>query len=85
MLVRATVAVALFTVNIWALDVPPPGVVLKTVILSVPTTVRSLAGIDTVNRVALTYVVVLSEPLNRTIELDIKLVPSTVIVKPTSP
>jgi len=35
----------LFTVKIWALDVPPPGVGLNTVMLNVPAVVRSLAGI----------------------------------------
>lgn len=45
----------------------------------------SLAGIAAVNRVALTTVVGLSRPFQRTLELAMKLDPSTLRVKPTPP
>jgi len=56
-----TVRVALLTVRVWTLDMPPPGVGLNTVILLAPAVVRSLAGIVPVSWVELTKVVV--EPL----------------------
>ena len=79
------VGTGLLTVKAWALDVPPPGVGLKTVILNVPAVVRSLAGMVAVSWVADTYVVVLEEPSNFTTEDETKLVPLTVIVNSASP
>ncbi len=61
-------------------EVPPPEV--KTVMLLVPVEVRSEAGIEAVNLVEETNVVVRFEPLNLTTEFETKLVPLTVIVKP---
>src|SRR5207248_2550237 len=43
------VGAGLLTVNVCALEVPPPGVGFVTVMLNVPAVVRSLAGIDAVN------------------------------------
>jgi hypothetical protein len=43
------VGTGLFTVKVWALDVPPPGAGVKTVMSKVPAAVRSLAGIVAIN------------------------------------
>ena len=82
--VPATVGNA-FTIKLTLPDVPPPGVGLKTVIGNVPDVAMLPAVIEAVNWVELTKVVVLSTPLNRTMEPLIKLVPFTVKVKATSP
>jgi hypothetical protein len=75
----------LFTVRVWALDVPPPGAGFVTVMLNVPPVVRSLAGIAAVNCVALPKVVARAEPLKFTTDVETKLVPFTVIVNAVSP
>jgi energy-converting hydrogenase Eha subunit G len=81
-----TVRVASLTVRVWALDMPPPGVGLNTVILLAPAVVRSLAGIVPVSWVELTKAVVLSAPSRRTTDAPLtKFVPLTVKVKPASP
>ncbi len=80
-----TLRVAGLTVKVWALEVPPPGVGLVTVILNELVAVRSLAGIVADNCVELTYVVVLAEPLKFTTEVDTKFVPFTVKLKPEPP
>ena len=72
------------TVKVWALEVPPPGVGLKTVILWAPEVVKSVVGMDAVTWVEETNVVVRSEPSKRTMEPDTKLVPFTVMVKALS-
>lgn len=74
-----------FTVNVCALDVPPPGAGLTTVIENEFATVKSLAGIEAVNCVPETKVVVRGEPLKLTTEFETKFVPLTVIVKVASP
>ena len=51
---------------------------MKTVIVSILPTVKSLEGICPRSCVELTKVVCLSEPLNRTTEFDTKFVPFTV-------
>src|ERR1035437_2072962 len=79
------VGTRLLTVKLCGFDVPPPGVGLNTVILNVPPTVRSLAGIVAVNRVALTKVVVRAEPAKFTTDPDTKLVPLTVMMNCASP
>ena len=58
---------------------------MVTVIVSVPSTAISLAGIAAVSCVALTKVVVLLESLNCTTELERKFVPFTVNVNVVSP
>jgi len=68
------------TENACAFDSPPPGAGLKTVIGNDPIAVRSLAGIAAVTCVELMKVVVRLEPLKRTTELEMKLVPFTVSV-----
>jgi hypothetical protein len=79
------VVLALFTVNVWAFDAPPPPV-LNTVILNVPEMAMSLAGTAAVNCVSLTYVVVRFAPLNCTVDTPLtKFVPVTVIVNAVSP
>src|SRR5438552_3001033 len=75
------VGAGLLTVNVCALEVPPPGVGFVTVMLNVPAVVRSLAGIDAVNGVAVTYVVLRAEPGKLTTEVEPKFVPFTVRVK----
>ena len=47
--IEVVVGVRLFTVNVCALDVPPPGVGLKTVIEKVPAVVRSETGMVAVS------------------------------------
>src|SRR6266699_156094 len=73
------------TVKVCAFDIPPPGVGLNTVMLNVPAVVRSVAGIETVNCVELTTVVVLAEPANCTTDVDTKSVPFTVSVNAAAP
>jgi len=68
-------------VNVCALDVPPPGVGLKTVTLAVPAVVMSLAGMEAVSCVGPTYVVVRLPPFHLTTEVPTKFVPFTVRVK----
>src|SRR3989442_139820 len=73
-----------FTVNVCALEVPPPGAGFVTVIGNVPAVARSVGGIDAVNWVALTKVVVCAEPLKFTTDVERKFVPFTVSVKAAS-
>lgn len=79
------VGAGLLTVRLIALDVPPPGVGLNTVIAGVPAEARSAAVICAVNCVGLTTAVTRSLPLRRTIELLLKPVPLTVKAKAGSP
>ena len=79
------VGTGLFTVRTWALDVPPPGVPLVTVILKVPLVVRSDARMEAVSWVVETKVVVRASPAKLTTEVGIKFVPFTVNVKVASP
>ncbi len=79
------VGVTLFTVNVCALDVPPPGTGFVTVMLDVPAVVRSLAGMEAVSCVELIKVVVRAEPPKFTTEFVTKFVPLTVSVKTPSP
>ena len=72
-------------VKVWELEVPPPGVGLKTVTRAVPAVAMSAARIDAVTWVALTYVVVRFVPFHLTTELEMKFVPLTVRVKPDPP
>ena len=67
------------------MEVPPPGVGLKTVTLAVPAVAMSAARIDAVTWVALTYVVVRFVPFHLTTEPEMKLVPFTVRVKAAPP
>ena len=83
--ILVVVGTRLLTVNVCALEVPPPGAELVTVMLNVPAVVKSLAGIEAVTWVALTKLVVRGEPLKFTTELLTKLVPFTVSVKSASP
>ena len=74
---------ALLTVNVCAVDVPPPGVGLNAVILNVPTVVRSDAGMVACKVVALSTVVTRSLPLNCNTVLPVmKFVPVAYIVNP---
>jgi hypothetical protein len=79
------VGTGLLIVKVWGLDVPPPGVGLKTVTLAVPAVAMSAARIDAVTWVALTYVVVRFVPFHLTTDPEMKLVPFTVRVKPAPP
>jgi len=80
-----SVGVGLLMVRVSALDVPPPGVGLVTVIAAVPVDVISVARIAAVNCVALTNVVVRAVPLTLTVAPLTKLVPLTVSVKAPEP
>ena len=72
-------------VKVWAFEVPPPGVGLKTVTWAVPAVAMSAARIDAVTWVEETYVVVRFVPFHLTTELEMKFVPFTVRVKPAPP
>lgn len=74
----------LFTVNGSALDSPPPGRGLNTVMLNVPAVSRSDASIEASTRSLLTRRVTLSDPLNRTTEPAMNPVPFTVMVNASS-
>src|SRR5438477_80722 len=63
-----SVGAGLFTVNVCAAEVPPPGAGVTTVTCGVPAVARSEAGIAAVSWVALTSVVVRAAPLQRTLE-----------------
>ena len=69
------------TVRVIALEVPPPGLGLNTVILNDPGWRMALSWILAVNCVELTNVVSWLEPLRRTLEPETKLDPLTVSVK----
>jgi len=79
------VGTVLFTVKVWAFEVPPPGVPLTTVILKVPGAVMSEAGIVAVMLEDDTKDVVRAEPSKLTVEDALKPVPVTVIVKVEAP
>jgi len=83
--ILARVGAGLFTVKVRALEVPPPGAGLKTVMLNVPAVSKSIAEIAVVSWVPLTKVVVKSYPSSCTTESDVKFVPLTVREKPASP
>jgi hypothetical protein len=72
-------------VNVWALEVPPPGAGLNTVTWAVPAAAMSVAGIDAVNWVEEINVVARSAPFQRTTEFVTKLVPFTVNVNAAPP
>jgi hypothetical protein len=73
------------TVNVCALDVPPPGAEFVTVIGKAPAFATSGAVIEAVTCVELTNVVVRAEPLKLTVEVETKFVPFTVSVNALSP
>ena len=58
------VGTGLLTVNVNALDVPPPGVGLNTVTDEVPVAAMSVAGIAAVNWVEETKVVARADPFH---------------------
>jgi hypothetical protein len=70
------------TVKLTALEVPPPGEGLKTVIEYVPTAAMSLAVIAALSWVLLTKEVVRAEPFHSRTDVEIKSLPVTVKVKP---
>jgi hypothetical protein len=75
----------LFTENVWAPEVPPPGDGLTTVTLVVPATAMSAAMIAAVTCVLLTNVLVRLEPFHCTVDVLTKLVPLTVSVNAAPP
>lgn len=84
--VRVMVIFALFTENVCAFEVPPPGVGLNTVINAVSVAVSiSLGGNVACTEVADTNVVVLFDPFRRTTDCVLKPVPTTVRVVVASP
>lgn len=78
-------AAASRTVNVWALEVPPPGAGFTTVTADVVAVVRSDVRIAAVSVVIETNVVVRAEPSHRTEEEALKFVPVSVSVKPLLP
>src|SRR5256885_4805646 len=73
-----SVGAGLFTVNVCAAEVPPPGAAVTTVTCGFPAVARSDAGIAAVSWVALTNVVVRAAPFQRTLEPLTKPLPVTV-------
>jgi len=73
------------TLNVWALDVPPPGAGLKTVTAAVPAPAMSPGSIAAVSREADRKVVGRSPPFQRTVDVGTKPVPVTVSVNPGPP
>lgn len=71
----------LLTVNVLEVDVPPPGVGLRTLTEAVPLAAMSDAVMTAVSRVAETKVVVRLDPFQRTVEVGTKPAPSTVMTK----
>src|SRR5207244_9592220 len=80
-----TVGTGLLTVRLVAVEAPPDGAGLKTVIENVPAACTSAAVSCALTCVALTRVVGRSAPPRRTIELLLKFVPFTVNVNAASP
>src|SRR5438309_1013735 len=80
-----SVGAGLFTVNVCAADVPPPGAGVMTVTGTVAAVATSAAAIAAVSWVALTKVVVRAAPFQRTLEPLTKLLPFTVSVKAAAP
>ena len=73
-------------VKVIALEVPPPGALLRTVTLAVPPVAMSAALMLAVNWVLDTYVVVRFDPFQRTVDTPLtKPVPFTVRVKADPP
>src|SRR5207244_8771925 len=79
-LIELVVGTGLLIVNVCALEVPPPGGGFLTVTAAVPAVATFTAGTIAVSRVAETNVVVNADPFQLTVELAMKLVPSTVKV-----
>src|SRR5437762_6005479 len=73
------------TLSVCPLDVPPPGVGLKTVTVLVPVEATSVPGIVADSCVELRNVVVRFDPFTRTTEFATKLVPLTVSARPPFP
>src|SRR2546422_935528 len=72
-------------VKVCGLELPPPGVGLKTVADAVPAVAMSLAEIAACSRVLLTKVVDRSLPFHRTTDEAMKFVPVAVRVNPAPP
>jgi hypothetical protein len=72
-------------VNVCAFDVPPPGVGFTTVTEAEPAVATREAGTVAVSWVAETNVVASAVPFQFTVEVETKLVPLTVKVKPPLP
>jgi hypothetical protein len=73
------------TVNVCALDAPPPGLGFTTVMDTVPAVATSEAGTAAVSCVDEPNVVVRAEPFQLTVAPETKLLPATVKVKPALP
>jgi len=80
-----SVGKGLLMVKVCGLEVPPPGVGLNMVTLTLAPAATSLAEIAAVNCVALTKVVVRPVPFQRTCELEMNFEPVTVSVKAAPP
>ncbi len=63
-----SVGVGLLMLKVWPVEVPPPGVGLKTVTVAVPAVVRFAAGMVALRCVESVYVVVRSVPFQRTLD-----------------
>jgi hypothetical protein len=76
---------AALTVNVCAVEVPPPGVAVNTVTEAVPAFVSKFVGTIAVNCVALTKVVTRSAPFQSTTDEPTKFVPVTVRFSAAAP
>src|SRR5205823_3111959 len=80
-----SIGAGLFTVNVCAAEVPPPGAGVMTVTEAVAVAAMSAAGIAAVSCVALTKVVVRAAPFHCTLAPLTKPLPVSVSVKPAPP
>lgn len=79
------VGTGLLIVKVKALDVPPPGLGLETLIFAVPPVTMSAALMSASRLVLETNVVVRELPFHRTVDEGIKLAPATASVKEAVP
>ena len=84
-LMLVVVGSGLLNVRVWALEVPPTGTGVDTVIWALPADAMSVAGIAAVNFVAETKVVVRPDPPHCTTESATKPLPVTVSVNAAAP
>ncbi len=78
--IEAIDGTGLFTVNVCAFELPPPGAELATVMKNDPADVRKAVGIVANSCVALTYMVDNGVPFHWTVEVPTKLEPLIVSV-----
>lgn len=79
-MIKLIVGTGLLMVKVTALEVPPPGVGLTTVMSAVPAVATFPTGTVAVSCVDETKVVAKAEPFQLTLDVEMKLLPFTVSV-----